>query len=76
MCIFLFRSITVCQSYVVSMQSPSTSMHGNNYLFSSLLLVTTPKFRTSLQLETRPHLLLCTTPKFRILFVNLGMICL
>ena len=37
-------------------------------LFSSLLLVT--KFRTSLQLESRPHLLLCTTPKFRTLFVN------
>ena len=26
-------------------------------LFSSLLLVTIPKFKTSLQLETRPHLL-------------------
>ena len=31
-------------------------MHGNNYLLSFLLLITTPKFRTSLQLETRPHL--------------------
>jgi len=48
-------------------------MHGNNCLLSSLLLVTTRKLRTSLQLATSPHLLYVPLlVKFRTLFANLA----